>query len=341
MNFDKDSVLYRIFSRVILLRINGKEYTIKSPTALLRYYAELYKQKIIEEYKYDLPRLDDYDIFLIKRGFIDGDYKIKIKNMNDAIRRFKLELFRAGPLIETERRVRKNLDIMRKKLYEYITDIEWYHRPCLEYFAENLKNKYILMKTTYLDDNLVFNEKECDMPLMNSIIKELNEQDISMTQFREMARTDPWRGYWSANKQNLFGISAIDFSEEQRLLYNFSRMYDNVWEHPDVPDDKIVNSDDHLDGWFIFQQEKNKNKNKKEITNLPDRFSEIYITANSKEEADKIYESNSLDGIRILKERAAVLRANKEVGQLAFKDEKLTLLEKISKQESQLMKSRR
>lgn len=338
---DKDNILYRIFSRIIIININGKEYIVKAPTAILRYQAEIYKQKVIEDYKYELPRLEFYEQYLIRAGFIERDYETKIKNMNDTIRRFKLELYQCGPRIEQEKKVRKNLEVMKKKLYDYCVDVDTYKKPSVEYFAEDLKNKYLLTQTTFYDDKLIFNLEDLDVGLLNCIVEKLNEEDVSIEKFRELARTEPWRNYWNVNKQNVFGISSINYSEEQKILCNFSRFYDSIFEHSDCPDDNVIEDCDKIDGWMIFQHEKNKKDRKPVLgSNIPEKFQEVYINAKSQQEANKIYAENSQDSKRILKERAAVLKGKEEVKDIQFVDTKLTILEERSKQESALMKRR-
>lgn len=338
---DKENILYRVFSKIIIIDIAGSEYIVKAPSAILRYKAEIYKQKMIEQYKYDLPRLEFYDQYLVARQFIDIDHEKKIKDMSNTIRRFKVELFQCGPLIEREKQIRKNLGMMKTKLNIYIGNMEGHRRPTIEYFAESLKNKYILINTIFDGgDNLVFNQKDLDIGLLNKVIEKVNEYDISGDQMREVAHTTPWVEYWRANKTNVFGIPAQEYSEEQKLLSSFSRMYDSVFESSDCPSDDIINDHDKLDGFLIFQSEKNKGDKQEEFTSIPERFEEVYITAGSQQEADSIYSANTAESKRIMRQRSQILK-NKEVAtDLDFPDKKMDLLAQMSEQESQLMKRR-
>ena len=72
-----------------------------------------------------------------------------------------------------------------------------------------------------------------------------------------------WRGYWNADKTNIFDKCTTELTDEQRALLNISRMYDNIYEHPECPDDKIIEDDDALDGWMILQKRKNDKDKKK------------------------------------------------------------------------------
>lgn len=332
-----EDLLYRIFNRKIIIRLNNKVYTIKTPSANLRYKAEIYKQDLIDEHKYDLPHLDFYNSFLIKNKFIDSDYETKIKNMNEAIKNFKVQLYKANHKIEESKKIRNNLKLMKTKLNNYYNNIEFYRRQSLEYFAETLKNKFILINTTYYKNKLIFNTKRLDLELLQGLVTKINSIDISTSKFREIARSEDWRTYWLSNKYNLFGIPAMEYSEDQKILSMFSRMYDNIFEHPERPLEDIINDDDKLDGWMILEQAKNKDKGKEQqFSHIEDKYQEVFITATNQEEANLIYDENSDNGKRILKERAKVLNIHqsKNIKDIAFRDVQLDVLEASSRAES-------
>lgn len=342
MDYSKDLILYRLFSRKILIDIGGLEYEIKPPTSNLRYLAELYKERIINKYKYDLPSLEPYLDYIVARGLIERDYKKKIDTMHTTIRRLKKELYQSGPKIEQAKQIKKTLNIVRTNFNKYINNVEFYKQPTLEYFADNEKNRFLLTNTTYLDNQLVFNSDNIDVSILQVIITRLNEAEIPVSNFREIARTDPWRDYWLSNKYNIFGIPAVEYSEDQKSLCMWSRMYDNYWEHPESTID-IVDDDDKVDGFFIFHQEKNKESQKQVLgAEIPENYQEVFVSAASQEEANLIYQANNPNAKRILKERAMVLKQNadKEINDLAFKDVRLDTMAQAAEQESQIMKNR-
>lgn len=305
---------------------------MRSPSVYLRYKAELYKKDIYSKYKYDLPILSQYIIFLTRNKFIDSDYQQKIDNMTKNIKNLKIELYQTGFKVELEKRVRKTLKFTKDSLEKYYSSIEFFKTPTLEYFAESLKNKYLLIYTVYKNNRRVFDIQHLDVHLFNKIIAALNTNDISTEKFREIARSNIWRNYWLGNKNNLFGISAKEYSEEQKFLCMFSRMYDNAYEHPECPDESIINDDDKFDGWLLLQQDKNKDEKKKnKYSHIDPKYSEVFVFASSQDEANKIYDDNTLDAKRILKERAQLLKQKGTVRDIEFRDTKLDILEKSSK----------
>jgi hypothetical protein len=330
-----EDLLYRILSRKIIIRLRGLEYIINAPDVDLKYRAEIYRQGLIEEYKYDLPRLEGYNLYLIKNRFIEADFQNKIKNMNDTIRKFKIQLYQAGPRIETQKKVRESLRIMKEKLGTYYNSVELYQRNSLEYFAESLKNKFLLINTVKLDNNLALDSQDIDLDLMSKLVDELNKKDITTTQFRDIALSENWRSYYLSNKYNLFGIPAADFSEEQKILCGYTRMYYNCYENPDCPSEEVMKDHDRFDGWLFLEQDKRKDEKKqKNVTDLDPKYQEVFKPAENQEEANSIYEANTVDGKRILKERAKVIKNNDEVKDIQFRDVRLDAMASSAKAES-------
>ncbi len=122
---------------------------------------------------------------------------------------------------------------------------------------------------------------------------------------RLVARTEPWRSFWSTNPRG-FRITG----DEQKVLILFSKMYDNVYEHPERPVDEIINDDDMLDGWYIFMKRKSieeKKANAKDVlTKKHPNAQEIFMTASTPEHAKEIADMNDV--------RANIIKGKREAG---------------------------
>lgn len=325
-----EDLIYRIFNRKIILYIRDTEYTIVAPTPELRYRAEIYKKRLMLEYKYELPRLEDYTKFLIALSFIDKDYEDKIKKLNDSIKKYKVELYKSIFKTSQEKKIKKMLGLAKTQLNNYYSKIEFYRKQSLEYFAEGIKNKYLLIHTTYYNKNLVFDINNLNIDLFTKMVEELNKQDITSEQFRNVARSDLWGSFWKSNKSNVFGVAPLQYTEDQRILCNFSRMYDSMFESPDF-DDNIIGDSDREDGFLIFQHDKYKQEKNKNTSELDPKYSDVFKPAESEEDADRIYETNSPDSKRILRERARVIKSKETVKTLDFPDEQIDYLNSIKR----------
>jgi hypothetical protein len=90
-------------------------------------------------------------------------------------------------------------------------------------------------------------------------------------------------------------------------------MYDSAYEHPDCPNDKVIEDDDMFDGWMIYQRRENdkaKDKNRAnkllEGKNL-DKAQEVFLMAKTNEEAQNIYNLNDNQSRNIIKEREKMI----------------------------------
>jgi hypothetical protein len=92
----------------------------------------------------------------------------------------------------------------------------------------------------------------------------------------------------------------------------FSQMYDNVSEHPDAPDDAVLEDDDALDGWFLIQKDKRKaeksNQNMNTMLGIDPNAQEVFIPAQTPEDIQRIHDMNSVQGKMIKAQRSAAIQ---------------------------------
>ena len=117
---------------------------------------------------------------------------------------------------------------------------------------------------------------------------------------RKIARSDPWRSMWSIGQKqsSVFDRPVYELTKDQLGLCSYSAMYDNVYEHPESPHEKVIDDDDCLDGWFIVQRRKQKkDKKQREIDQMIKNpkiknSQEIFVVARDQEAANDIYGLN-------------------------------------------------
>jgi hypothetical protein len=88
-------------------------------------------------------------------------------------------------------------------------------------------------------------------------------------------------------------------------------MYANIAEHSECPTDDIINDDDALDGWMVFQRrQRDKHRTQKEVDTLLNKHKdseEIYIVADDPAQIQKINDLNNPQAQMIKRQREAVL----------------------------------
>jgi pyruvate dehydrogenase complex dehydrogenase (E1) component len=98
-----------------------------------------------------------------------------------------------------------------------------------------------------------------------------------------------------------------NLTDDQRTLIGISQMYDRVYEHPECPNDDILEDDDALDGWMIIQKRKiEKDKKQQQIDSMNPKLKnaqEVFIMANNSNEADEVVSLNSSESLNRMKSK--------------------------------------
>jgi hypothetical protein len=140
------------------------------------------------------------------------------------------------------------------------------------------------------------------------LVQQIDSLCISLSDIKILARSSIWKSYWSAHKNNtVFDGSVCEWTDDQRTLFKISQMYDNIYEHPDCPDDIVINDDDMLDGWMIFQQrEQSKLKKQKSLESSNNKMknaNEVFLFPKTQEEFSDVISLNSDENKMIIKEK--------------------------------------
>jgi hypothetical protein len=320
----KDISLYlsRILSGFYIFVFNEKKYKVLYPDMHLKYRAELYAADAYEQHKFaDWIYEEDIVNYLVDSGVWHYGGDEQLEKLEKEIENNKVELYQSLLNPPKQKQTRKTLASLKKsynKLYAIRHSLD---SLTPQGYADLLKSQYILLHSIYdLKNKKLFrSSKNIDYQQLNEISNILSEYTIDISVFREIARNDMWKNYWSANKSYIFDKPAIDWTDEQRTLVVLTKMYDSAYEHPESPDEVVFQDDDMFDGWMIYQRreaEKARSKNRTEKL-LEDKnlhkANEIYIMAGSKEEAKSIYNLNDNTGMNIIKERSQILTPGKEI----------------------------
>ena len=212
-------------------------------------------------------------------------------------------------------------DLLKYKSKKHTLD----HISC-EGVASFARSIWIISKTVY---NLDKTPYDWSRHSISSLMDYYNSNQISSDQFRLVARSEPWRSMWNIGKKqgNAFGKPACELSKDQISLSSYSSMYDNVYESSEAPDEKVIEDDDCLDGWFINQRrEYDKQKKKKQAEDMiknPKIASsqEIFLMARDKQEAEKIYDINDPLVRSIIQDRQNTIKgSDKQIRFQEFND---------------------
>lgn len=297
---DIEELLYRIINGYYFLNINNIVYKIICPNLKIKQQAHNIYLSILNNNKFDdtswIKKIDAQNI-LSSQNIWNNEKEEQLKILSNRLDDMKIELYLKFLDPTMKKKIKSSIETGKTKIQEMINLKGSMDHLTLEYHAESIKNEHIILNTVYdINDNLVFKETT-DTDLFESLVTSINKSSIGMEKLREVARSDLWKSYWDAAKWNVFPLPAYNWTDEQRLLINLSKMYDAVKEHPDAPEDDVIADDDALDGWMLFHKRKVEKERKK--TKLMDSVGgkyknagEVFIVTNSAEEAKEIYALN-------------------------------------------------
>jgi hypothetical protein len=309
---DLELLLYRILSGKILFNYKNEQYELRNPSSEIRYEAQLLYNSIINDEKYnEWYHNEDIEYMLINLGLWSRDTKKIIKDLEKKIENSKVDLYKSAALNTAAKKIRIYLNGLKDQLSGILMKKQEFFTNTLEGYASSIKNEFIICSTLYKNNSLVFiknaNNTQLSYLFFNDLINELNKLSISIESFKKLARSDMWRSFWNCNKENIFSKSVSEWTDDQRTLVSMSRMYDNIYEHPECPDDSIIEDDDMIDGWMIVQRNKIKKlKKQAQVDDMNPKLKnaqEVFLMPQSAEEIEDIVGLNSDESLRKMKQR--------------------------------------
>ncbi len=306
-------LLHRILSGYLIFYYKQEKYELRKINNNLRYEADLLYHQILSDEKYnDWIRQENVNGILINLGLWHKDTIAFMEKLEKSIDNLKVELFENFINISNQQKIRNSLNSTRNSLDKIRNIKAEFSANTLEGYAASIKNEFIICHSLFKNNQKVFgnDNKDIDsssLSYFNELVNEINKYNISIQNFRKLARHYTWRSYWNIKNCSMFPGTVSEWTDDQRSLASFSQMYDSVYEHPECPDDKIIDDDDMLDGWMIFQKRKIAKAKKQAIVdninpNLKNA-SEIFLFGQKPEEIEEILSLNSKEGLHRMREK--------------------------------------
>lgn len=342
---DTEVLLHRILCGKLYFYFRGEKYELRNADHNIRYESDILYNNIINEEKYnDWIREENMLEVMTGIGLWHNGMNNLIKQLQTKIDNLKVELFQNFAVTSKHTKIRASLQASKNQLGKIFSSKQDFFNHTLEGYAASIKNEFVLCNTLYKKDKKVFdyqNNNATTYVFFNELVAEINKHSVSVDDIKSLARSDHWKSYWNANKNNIFPGSASEWTDDQRGLVNISKMYDSVYEHPETPNEKVIEDDDMLDGWMIVQKRKNeKEKNQKTIDELNPKLKnaqEVFLMANNQEDVESILNLNSQDAINRLNQKIAAINKSGEVEDAQLPDVQMRLMN----QANEMRKARR
>ena len=338
---EKELLVNRIISGVQLIEAHGQKYILSKPSKLDKYKACLEYERVKNDCVFNGYLTKKQAENYLRQNKLWSDIEEEqLKKLDTSIDDLKVALYKSFLNAGKAKQLRnelKNIRIIENELQEIKRLLDY---ATLEGLALTIKNQYLISASLlYENGNRVWTEEnflDSDYTLLETVMKQYSDNLISVSQFRELARSEPWRSIWQAGKNAIFDVSSSSLTDEQKTLILFSEMYTGIYSHPNCPSDEIIEDDDAVDGFLISEKRDNeKDKKTKQIDKtIPQKGDEVYLPVKDKNYKDNKYRAaptwdikeveklNSVEAMLTKKERAAVVREKGKVKEQNLPDVK-------------------
>lgn len=355
----KEFLVNKIISGVFVARINDHFFFVKHPTRTQKYIAHIKYMDAINDFDFDRGFTKNEALsILLDNNLAPADIDQKISKMEKDLDLLKHQLFlnylKNPPKF---RSIREALKLTRQMYSSMLQARHSLDHLTVEGYAESVKMNWLFSSCLYNEqDSLVE-----DTSILEKIMIKMNAERISNEEHREIARTEPWRSYWNANSDFVFGTPVVDWTEDQKAVVLYSRMYDSAYKSTEPPSELIIEDDDLFDGWMIeqkkeYERSKKEKGTKKAFGNNSDKFDnadEIYSIVTQeqkdnkgkyinsftpKESVNEVNDMNSLESKMIKNQRMSALKAKGVIQEQHMPDIQRDLAMQANKQMAERFK---
>ncbi|MFA5670096.1 MAG: hypothetical protein WC967_12720 [Balneolaceae bacterium] len=214
-----------------------------------------------------MPRLE-LEKNLVSIGVLEPETKVKIKEIESEIGNLKSQMRSARFKVALQKQLAAKIDNLTKEHTKLINLRESVLSCSAEDQAQLEQQNYIIKCSIHMSDNTAVPEEllnnECFIGNVLTLFQD--DLNLSVSDYREIARSEPWRTYWHISKSGnmpLFPVSAVEITNHQRNLCSWSRFYDAVYESHERPPEYVIEDDDLLDEWFETKGEEVKKHSEK------------------------------------------------------------------------------
>ena len=307
---------------------NNTNLEVRPPTLEQSFQSCLiYKEAYEKAYSEEIMTEEDMNFWMTENELWTPNDDKKEEGIKKDIERLKVEIYNSRSDEQLSKKIRVYIRAAETQLSLHIHKKHIYYQNTCEGVASSEKLAWIIKHTTFKDNKLYQFE---DLSLQY-VVDEWQNNFVSDSKCRELARTDPWKSLWiiKDNYINLFANPPnTELTYNQKSLLVWSKMYDNIQESLDCPDKNVIEDDDMLDGWFILQSKKReKERLERELdgdikNDKIKNASEVYMITKDQNKMKQIDTLNGPVGNMIKNQRNKFIQSKGSVLEQELPDQK-------------------
>lgn len=332
LQHEREYFVSHVRNGVYYVDYGGVKLKILPPTIEDEYFINLaYKEAYDEAYSQDVMTEEDMLFWTYQKGLWTEEDDTKIKDLENNLEKLKVKMYENRFKSDVRETARAYLRATEKALVSARGKKAVHYENTCEGVSFTKKCMEQIKRCTFLGNEL------CDFSSIDGTIvwSAFTRSFLPEGQVRELARTEPFRSLWMMHSEigrKIFrNLPERELTFDQNNISIWSRMYDNVQESHECPSEDVINDDDLLDGWFIIQRKKQEhNKLISEVEGMTsnDRIAnseEIYIFTNSKEEAERIDDANTIHAKMLKKDRMQQIKQAGSLQDHELQDKRLEI----------------
>ncbi len=330
----KDSVLHCLMTGKLRLKVGSRYYYLVQPDQQTRVLAAIKYEDCLYQLRFE-PWLTTKSMteLLVNRGIITSTTEQHLFSLHKRTEDLKVDLYRSMFSTANDKKIRYELSLVREQIRELESSKNSLYYLTVEGYATRQKLLVLLAGSLYYE---ISNKKvyECgedvDCALLDGIASQKGQAEPQDDEIREIARTNPWRGLWSLDK-NPLAKNILELTEHQQALYMYSHLYDSIRESMDCPPDNIIEDDDVCDGWLILQSRKAEADRRERQTesivgkSKAGAAQEVFLPAKSPQDVQRIQSMNDMGTKITLAQRKKQIEAQGEVKDSQLHDNKIKM----------------
>lgn len=340
---DQEVLLHQVMTGVTRCLVVDVPYYIHAPSPAHKMEAAFVYKDMLYECSFGGVLTDEEMLqVMIDNDLWNMDEEAELNSIPTRLDALKVDMFTKYVGFQSKRveKSRRMVQRLRKRQYELAIRRHEYDFYTQTGLARMVQMQYLIARNTK-----GANKQPIDLEIENDwLIRQLLEvysgNRPDELQLRSLARYAVWRMIWASGRQEgrVFGVPSIRLTQEQQNLIAWSKLYDNVHEHPEPPDKEVIEDNDLLDGWIICEQNKREKERRERSGGDKQKpgAQEMYVMAETADDAKRIEAMNDPGMAFVKRQRMAALKQKKVVGEQHMPDSQ----QKISVQAAQQFRDR-
>lgn len=302
---DSIPLINRLLSGIVVFNLKGVCVQVKPATVEDKTLADFYAQEVYNESLLDCSLTQsDVEDMLLQGGWWTKEEDKSVETMNKNLEQMKLDYYINFFKTDTREYIKKAIDTLDDKINKlFVKKYEFFDKTC-EYVRDYSRLCFLIERSSFLLDDTPAIQK---LNLLNIVNKSM-QSSVKDCDIRSLSKQGVWRNIWASKDVGIFKNKACELTNEQLSLISWSRYYDSVYESMDRPSSEIIQDDIALDGWFIHQdrkriEEEKKQEGEKLLSDKMSNAGEVFVPVKNQREQDNVLALNDGYGKAVLKSK--------------------------------------